>query len=680
DVDSVVRWGFARMVLTAAPWIRLADAPIDGISGSTANPTGEVVVTTVSTKDGTDLGYVSPPGVVDQTSRADVGEELGTEINETSLRVYATDPGGAEALQVGQRAEAIRRFAAGPQNALSYREMKLWFRGRGSGWEEGDLEAFVKMGSDDRNFYFYHVPARTTTWEPEAVVDLDIWRDLRSEVETRWLNGDSAGGAVQCGFGDTTAFVACQGPYLVQVGDPGVNPPNLAAIQEISAGIVRVAATVVIDTAELWVDDIRLTRPVNEVGTAFALDARLSASDVGNVTVAFTRRGAQFRQLAQDPTYLTTNNFQLGTTLRLDRFLPASLGLFVPTAVSYSRSSTDPQLVQGTDILASDLDGLRKPEATTTTMTMTVRRAQRGSSFLTRGFVDPMTFTGTLTSGRSQTDLSKTTSKSTALGLSYSLAMNPRGWSLGLGGLIDGLPDWFKNSEAGAGLSNARFTLIPRNFVLSSRLARTQSDFTAFLVPVERPSDENLRPIHTESHVWINTAGLTWQPLGMLSMSGNLSSTRDMRRYTDTTSIGRLATLSRQSLFGMDVGVERARAITTQLSLTPRIASWLRPRYITSSSFGLNRDLTTRNPVRVAGDSGAFVLPQTYNNGRTRELGAAFELARLTQAIFGDSSGVTKALARVRPLDLSTRNTRSSTFDLATFEPTLAYRLGLGGR
>jgi hypothetical protein len=55
-------------------------------------------------------------------------------------------------------------------------------------------------------------------------------------------------------------------------------------------------------------------------------------------------------------------------------------------------------------------------------------------------------------------------------------------------------------------------------------------------------------------------------------------------------------------------------------------------------------------------------------------------LSRLTEAIFGDSSGVTRALARVRPLDLSTRNTRSSTFDLATFKPDLAYRLGLGGR
>ena len=680
DVDSVVRFGLARMVLTSAPWIRLAEAPIDGISGSTATPTGEVVVTTVSTADGSDLGYVSPPGVVDQTNRADLGDELGTEINETSLRVYATDPGGGESLPLGTRAEAIRRFPAGPQNTLSYRDMNLWFRGRGVGWEEGDLEAFVKLGSDDRNFYFYHVPASTTGWVPEAVVDLDIWRDLRSQVETSWLNGDPPSGAVQCGFGDTTAFVACQGPYLVQVADPGVNPPNLAAVQEISAGILRVATTVVIDTAELWIDDVRLTRPVNEVGTAFAMDGRLSASDVGNLTFAFTRQGGQFRQLAQDPTYQTTSNLLLGTTLRMDRFLPPSLGLFVPTSVSYSRSATDPQLVQGTDIVASDLEGLRKPEAWATTVNMTIRRAQRGSAWLTRGFVDPLTFTGSLTAGQAQTGLSKAATNATSLALAYSLAMSPRGWSLGLGGLVDGLPDWFKNSEAGVGLSGATFSLVPRNIVLSSRLARTQTDFTAFLVPVERPSDENLRPIHTESHLWVNTAGLTWQPLGMLSMSGNVTSTRDMRKYTDTTSIGRLATLSRKSLFGMDVGVERARAINTQLSLTPRFASWLRPRYISSSNFGLSRDLATRNPVRVGGDSGAFILPQTYNNSRTRELGAAFELSRLTQAVFGDSSGVTRALARVRPLDLSTRNTRGSTFDLATFKPDLAYRLGLGPR
>ena len=45
----------------------------------------------------------------------------------------------------------------------------------------------------------------------------------------------------------------------------------------------------------------------------------------------------------------------------------------------------------------------------------------------------------------------------------------------------------------------------------------------------------------------------------------------------------------------------------------------------------------------------------------------------------GDSSLLGKALARVRPIDASTRLTRTSTYDLNAFDPDLSYMLGLGG-
>ncbi len=613
-------------------------------------------------------------------NRSGTGEDLGTEINETSLRVYVVDPITGEALQVDQRVEAINRFIAGPQNTLSYRDLRVWFRGRGSGWSEGDLEAFLKMGSDDNNFYFYRTPASTTSWEPEAVINLDIWRELRSQVEVQWLQGLPPSGSAQCGAGDSTAYVACNGPYLVQVADPGINPPNLAAVQQISAGIIRVASTTIIDTAELWIDDIRLTRPVNEVGTALAIDGRLSASDVGDLTFGFTRRGGQFRQLGQDPSYQTTSNLNLSSTLRLDRFLPPGLGLFVPTTFAYTRGSTDPQLVAGTDIIASDLDGLRTPESWSTSFSMTVRRSRQGFGWITRGFVDPLAITARYTTGQARRELSQTANSNSNLALTYNLSPGTTSIGLGLGGLIGGLPDWFSGSEAGTGLSSAKFSLTPRSVRFSSRLSRNQSDFTTFLVPVELPSDGNFTPATSLSHLWVNSAGLTWQPLGLLTLSGDLSSTRDLRHYADSTSIGRLASLSRQSLLGVDVGVEKSRAMSTQMSITPRINSWLRPRYVTGSTFGLNRDLTTRTPIRADGDSsGVFLLPQTYNNSRIRELGAALDVARLVRAVFGDSSGVTAVFARARPLDLSTRVRRASTFDLATFEPSVAYRLGLGG-
>jgi hypothetical protein len=188
-----------------------------------------------------------------------------------------------------------------------------------------------------------------------------------------------------------------------------------------------------------------------------------------------------------------------------------------------------------------------------------------------------------------------------------------------------------------------------------------------------------LRPTLALSHLWRNSGGLTWQPLGMLNLGGDLTSTRDLRVYPDSTPIGRLAYNERRFLVGVPVGVERDRLLATTVALTPALASWLRPRFLSSSNFILSRTLTSRDPVRTEGDSGAFILPKTLNNSRTNELGVAVDLGRAFRLVAGDSSTLSKLLGRVRPVDLSSRLIRSSTYDLTAFEPSLGYQLGLGG-
>jgi hypothetical protein len=165
----------------------------------------------------------------------------------------------------------------------------------------------------------------------------------------------------------------------------------------------------------------------------------------------------------------------------------------------------------------------------------------------------------------------------------------------------------------------------------------------------------------------------------MLNLDGDLTSTRDLRVYPDSTAIGRLAYTNRKFLLGVPVGVERDRTMSTVVSLTPVVASWFRPRFLSSSAFHLSRTFTSREPVREDGDSGAFILPQTLNNSRTHEIGASLDFALGFRRLVGDSSFVGKALARVRPLDLSTRMVRTSTFDLTAFDPSLSYQLALGG-
>jgi motility/secretion related protein SprA len=671
--DVVAQFALARMRLVGSPWVRRAERPITGLSGSATRPDGEVIVSVVSTENSTDLGYESPPDVVEAVSRRGGDpNSFGSQINEKSLRLIA------RGIQVGDRAEAYLRFPAGPQNVLNYRQLRAWVRGRGSGWEEGDLQAFIKLGSDDRNFYLYRTGAHITTWEPEMVVDLEVWRRLRATVETRWLAGEPPSGADQCG-GDPTAYVACEGPYLVHLADPGINPPNLTAVQELSAGVFRVANAVTLSEAELWVDDIRLANPVSETGTAIALDTRLTASDVGNLTASFVRQDGQFRQLGENPSYRTTGAFQLNTAWRLDRFLPTALGLAVPFTITYARTKDNPQLLTGSDLRADALPGLRRPESWSATYNLAIRRQEQGRNWFTRGFIDPLSFNATLNRGRGQTELSSNRTNATAASLAYNLQMRKRSVRLPFGGLVKLLPKFLRKGEAGRGLDSASFNLVPGNIRWTSGLTRNRGESSSFLVPVERPTDGAVLPAVSLSHLWRNAAGLTWQPLGMLTLNGDLNSTRDLRVYPDSTSLGRLAYAERRFLLGIPVGVERDRGLTTVLSLTPRLSSWLRPRFNTSSTFVLSRTLTSRSPVQEDGDSGAFILPQTLNNARGREIGVSVDLSRALRQLWGDSSAVGKAMGRVRPVDLSSQLNRSSTYDLAAFDPDVGFMLGLGG-
>src|SRR5256886_15286044 len=101
-----------------------------------------------------------------------------SEINERSMRLLASGLG------VGERAETYLRFTTeGDKNFLKYRTLRVWARGRGVGWEDGDLEFFIKAGKDQDNFYMYHTPAKTTSWEPEVVVQFERWLGLRARIE-----------------------------------------------------------------------------------------------------------------------------------------------------------------------------------------------------------------------------------------------------------------------------------------------------------------------------------------------------------------------------------------------------------------------------------------------------------------------------------------------------------------
>ncbi len=674
--ESELSLALARVRLVGAPWLKRADTPIRDLSGKDGELRGEVAVSVVTTED-RELGYESPPGLTDVADRREAAFQIGvTQVNETSLRILAND------LRADERAEAFTRFAVdADRNFLQYGALRVWARGRGAGWDEGDLEFFIKVGRDEHNFYLYRTPAQTATWEPEVVIQLSRWLALRAQVESAWLSGQPPSGAAACG-GDSTAYVACDGPYLVHVRDPGVSPPNLAAVSEMAVGILRVAEQTVIDPAELWVNDIRLSEVVDNSGFARSINARLSAADFLDLSFVHRNRDENFRQLGEQPPYVTDGSTRIGATMRADKFLPDAWGFIIPVSVQYLRSTNTPFYVERTDLLATELGGLRQPRSSGTVVEASFRRSRRGASTLERVLVDPWTVRARGETTTNVTSYASANLRNRELHVQYDNLPDPRtiqGAPTFLVRLFETLPDWLKNSEFGEAIRSSRFRWNPYQVRFSSSLVDYRTTRSTFRVPVTLGSDSAVRSLRSLRHLWRNEIEVQMRPYNSLGVRLTLASERDLQDYGDSTTTGRLLEQESRALAGLDVGFERSRTLVTELTASPPVANWLRPRVRWTSTHVFLRD-PNRSDVLIPTQASvaAFKLPESQSKGRQSEIGATFDAARLVSGIVGDSGLIADLFGVLLPADISFRRRLRSTFDRSPFDPTLGFRLGFG--
>lgn len=674
EPESTLFFALARMRLLGAPWVKRAGTPIAGLAGQSGLPHGEVIASVVSTENRLDLGYDPPPGVTDEGQNVGGGQITSSQINERSLRLIGND------VRTGERAEAYFRFPDGERNFLGYRELRVWARGRGSDWDANRLSFYIKVAQDENNFYLYRQPLRTATWLPEAVVDFREWFALRALIEQRFLGGEAPSGAAACG-GDTLAYVACRGPYVVHVRNPAVAPPNLTRVQELAVGFIRDSAGTP-DSSELWVDDIRLSQVVNDRGFAGAVSLALNAADVADVNVSLSRRDGNFRQLGENPAYTGTNQLSLASTIRLEKLGLERLGLAAPLTLRLDRSSQDPFFLGGTDVLAEGLGGLRTPRSASTSWGLSLRRTRRGTAWWQRTVTDNLAFAALWSSASTRSELATATSRLSDVTLGYQV--QPAVLSVPylpgfLRSLLDGLPGFLRNGDMVRGLRDGRLRVTPASLSFSSGMTRTHTDRSSFRVPIATPFDAPL-PVQASTAVLRAAGGIELRPFQSMSVGLSTAWDRDLKDYGDSTTLGALTGQRAQRLLGMDIGFVRQRSLATRLAWSPPIASWIRPRVAWTSDFTLSRDPNAGAPERTDGDSaGAFRLPTTFGNGAAMDLSAAFDLSRLLRGLFGDSSGTRRLLDRVTQLDVSRRIDRRSQFDRPGFDPGTRYILGWGG-
>jgi len=661
----------ARLRLTGAPWLKVSDRTLHGIAGNQTS-TGAVQSGVVGTQDKRVRGgidYESPPGVTDAPTSKTVAYQPGrVQINERSLRLIATD------LAPFDRAESYYRFPEGEKNFMSYKELRLWARGVSSGWGvDGELQFYIKVGRDDNNFYMYRTPINSGTskaaWLPEINVSFNRLFALRAQIQNAYLQGkqrntctglDSvliANTPLPSGSTASSRYAACDDGYIVYTLDPGVSPPNLAAVQELAVGMLRLPVTpganpiLPTDTLEVWVDDIRLAGVVNEAGFAGQTALTIIASDFADIRINASRRDPNFRQLAEQPTFLTDNTWNVSSAFHLEKLLPASLGLSIPFTVNYASAAIEPLYVSQSDIQGDAIAGLRTPRSAATSFTLSLRRTKQSTGSAWSPILNNLSLNSAYTTGASRSEYEDGKAKNFVVGLDFNLSR----------ALVPELARWS-----------------PTELHLTSVYTNGHDDRVSFLKPAAA-LDDSARPVKGRNRTWRNGSSLVFRPFRAASVRWDITSVRDLRTYGTNSPLGIVATSDRDRVLGYDTGLERERAMQAGINLSPPITAWFRPRLDFGTSYNMLRDPNTLSFARERDSTGNLRIPRRLGNSQTTTAGLTLDLPRAITQYTDSNTFLRRFLSGLQPVDINFNRSVLSVYDGSGVPAPIGYQFGLGG-
>jgi len=708
--SEFTRISFARFRLAGAPWLKRADRPISGAAGdSVSSISGYVVASLVGTLDSTaTLPYSSPPGVVELPENKQSGYENTTvQINEHSLRLQAGVPGGT--FRPFDRAEAFYRFPEGTKSFMGYRALRLWMRGRGNGWgQSGELNGYVKIGRDENNFYMYRTTveagASAAAWTPEVRVDLTQFQILRAQLENNFLTASKD--TLACSGADlemikrsglprgitVRRYAVCQDGYIVYSADPSVTPPNLAGVQELAVGFIRVdsvarsgTSIMANDSLELWIDDVRLSDVVDDIGFAGELGLAMNAGDLADFRLNLSRRDPNFRQLGETPSFLTTSGVSIGTTMHLERMLPARLGIVLPLNIDYSGTGVEQLFINRSDVRASGINGLRNPSDRRVSYSMALRRATPLGKGWYAPLVNGLALNGAWSNGESQSAFQTAKNSNYVVGASLVMTDDTRDGSLpwAIDRLFGILPKSLKDRDAVRAFRAQKFRWKPTQFRLTSSVAQNANSSTSFTKSAASPTDTG-QIVNGLSNFWQNNARLEFRPTAGISASMDARQLLDLRDYRGQSSLldsadrGQAAAAERLKVLGRDVGLERERSVTSAFTFAPNVSLWFRPQFDFTSRFDLNKDPNARSLLRDGDSTGAFRLPKRLGAAQTWRTGATIDLGRLIVNTTPEKARL-RALGRFfAPIDVRWSQSLNSNYDNTVFVPSPSYQFGLG--
>ena len=539
----------AKMELVGNEWQELGIAPD---SSSTFGQTGAdsvFSIAIVNTEDNAD--YIPPKGV---KGEYDPINEIQSK--EQSLVLKFSN------LEGGYKAAAKKTLYTNSGNSyLIYDRMKMYVHGD----DESDrVKFFLQFGLGDD--YYKIIQPVYRGWDEEEgrnSIDLDLsWLTklkLQSEENIQKYRPtdviqDSAGVRKYSFTGEAGLPT---GKEIILQGSP-----SLSRIQYFTVGITNVSNNPI--SGEVWIDELRLSGVKKDKGIAMRVQSKFNLADLGNTTLSYSRKDADFHILQQRlGSNSTTEDLRLNATLQLQKLLPKFLGISIPLNGSYSNTVNRPKYFPGTDVLvdsdASPDSILTKSEVVS--LSTSVSKAGKSDNKLIKYTLDALksNFSASRTK-KSNEIMAEELHESYSGRLSYALSFgrnnyfHPLKW-------LHFLP-WL-----GTKMSDIQLYYTPSS-------VNTSVDFSEKLVQkytrsgTKTPDDYNLG---------LNRSfGLNYKLLNNLTMKYNQTAKSDMDNYRGYIWM---------AIKDLDPGIVTNVTENLTTSFSPELFTWLKPSFNYSAGY-----------------------------------------------------------------------------------------------
>ncbi len=350
---------FATLELVRGEWRNYdynlnlrGDQPADGI----------INVNTVNIEENASrepVNYVLPPGV---TRIVDSGQSQITQLNEQSMQMKI------EGLKAGDARGVYRNTSL---DLRIYKRLQMFihneaFISNNTNLQNGDVTAFIRLGSDVKNNYYeYEIPLhvtppghystnssmdRLTVWPAENMLDcsLDVFTTVKKNRNQQKM----------AGVDDVSYFSRFteQDPEHPNNRVTVLGNPSLSDVRVMLIGVRNNSNST--KDCVVWVDELRVTDFDQDGGWAAKATMNLNLSDIGTVNVGWHRETVGFGSVDQSLSQRRLDDFdQYNVAVQVDmgRFLPEKVKLHAPVYYSYSKQKSTPKYNPlDKDILLSD--------------------------------------------------------------------------------------------------------------------------------------------------------------------------------------------------------------------------------------------------------------------------------------------------------------------------------------